>query len=89
MIAVVPSADGGADLHIDAVSSSPAQAHTDAAALTREVARATTVEIAIVRVRLFEPIEFRAEQDHVVADRHLTASELDQIMTLVALAMPK
>jgi len=85
---VTPTADGGADLRIDAESSSPAQASADAASLTRELARATSVDLGLVRLRVIEPIEFRAEGDRVLGDRHLSAAELDRIFSLVEALMP-
>ena len=86
---LTPTSDGGADLHIDAQSSSPTQASGDAAVLTREVARATTLDLGVIKLHVFEPIEFRAEQDWVRADRHLTGQELDQIFTLATAFLPQ
>jgi hypothetical protein len=88
-VLLTPTPDGGADLHIDAQSSSAAQASADAAALSREVARATTVEIAVIRIRVFDPIEFRSEQDWVRADRHLTAQEVERIFALASALLPQ
>lgn len=85
---LTPAPDGGADVHIDAQSTSAAQASADAAVLTREVARATTVDLGVVRWNVFEPIDFRPEQEWVRADRHLTPSELDKITALALAFLP-
>jgi len=81
--------DGGADLSADAVDATPEQAQSDAATMTAEVERATTVSISIVKVRFIDPIAFRAEADHVKSDRHLTPQEIDRILGLVTAVVPR
>lgn len=81
--------DGGADVAVDAQSESETQATTDAAELTSEVDRATSIKIAIVRIRLFDPIKFRAEADRVKADVHLSSGDVDKLFTLLSTFLPR
>lgn len=86
---ITPADDDGVDLYAEGQSSSPSQAQADAEALTERIAKVTTVKIAVVKVRLFRPVEFRAEGDVVKADRHVTQAELDRIFMFVASALPQ
>ena len=47
------------------------------------------MKIAVVNVRLFKAVEFRAEGQTVKADRHVTKAELDRIFMFVASALPQ
>jgi hypothetical protein len=76
--------DGGAAVDVDAVSTNAAQAARDAAELSKTVDRATSVKIAILRVRFFEPIVFRSEGEHVRARVVLTQSEIDRLLGMAA-----
>jgi hypothetical protein len=80
--------DGGADIHVEAKSTSAEQAKVDAAALTAEIDRATSVKISVLRVRFFEPIRFAADGDRVVGDRHLSAQEIDRLLGLASAMIP-
>jgi hypothetical protein len=71
--------DGGADVLVEGQSTDDAQAASDAAALTAEVERATSIKISFVRVRLFKPVPFRAEGSLVKAEVHLTSDEIDML----------
>jgi hypothetical protein len=81
---VTVAKDGGADVALDAADVSPAQAGTDADALTRAVDDATTVRVAILSIRLMQPVRFRAEGDHVKADVHFAPSDLDRLLGLAS-----
>ena len=83
------AADGGADLGIDAESTSEQQAIADAVALTHEVEKATTVSLAIVKVRMFDPIAFHAEGTHVRAQRHLSPQEIDRLLAFASALAPR
>jgi hypothetical protein len=72
--------DGSADLIVVADSSDAAQAKKDAAALTKAIDKATTVKISVIKIRAFAPVEFEAEGSQVVADRHVTKSELSTLI---------
>ena len=74
------AADGGLDVAMDAQSTSPEQATSDAAELTDSVEKATTVRIAIIKLRFFQPVVFRGEADHVKGSLHLKPSEIDQLL---------
>jgi hypothetical protein len=86
---VTLSADGGAVVALDGVSSSPEQAALDAAALGEAVDAATTVRIAIVKIRVFDPIRFFAEGDRVKAKRRVTPEELDKLFGLLSAVLPR
>ena len=76
---------GGADLSIEAQSTTPDQARADAVELTRTVDEATSVKISVLRVRMFKPVAFRSDGDKVIARRKLSRAELDQLLTLAAM----
>ncbi len=81
--------DGGADLVLDGASASPEQARADAEELTEAVDRATSVKVAIVKVRFFDPVTFTAEEDRIKAKRHLTPGEIDRLFGLLAAVLPR
>ncbi|MBW2524869.1 MAG: hypothetical protein JRI23_11865 [Deltaproteobacteria bacterium] len=84
---ITPADDGGVDLHVEGQSTSEEQAKADAEELTQSIADVTTVKIAVVKVKLFEPVEFRADKKLVKGDRHLSPAELERIFGLVSTAM--
>lgn len=75
------ASDGGLDIAMDGKSTSPEQAAADAAELTDSIERATTIRIAILKIRVISPIVFRGEADHVKGTLHLTPSEIDQLLS--------
>lgn len=79
-IAIELSSDGGADVAADAQSASPEQAIEDARSLTEAIERATTVKVAFVRVRFFQPSPFAAEGDRLKARMHLSEGELNTLL---------
>ncbi|MDI1478023.1 hypothetical protein [Polyangium sp. y55x31] len=83
------AADGGVDVSSTGESTDPVQASADAAALTASVDRATSLNLGIVKVRLFAPVVFRAEGAQVKSDLHLTQSEIDRLLTLADTFMPR
>lgn len=80
---VTPTDDGGADLYVEGQSTSEQQAKDDAEDLSGSLAEVTTVKIAVVKIKLFEPVEFRAEKKIVKGERHLTAAEIQRLLTLI------
>jgi hypothetical protein len=82
-IGVVLQADGSADIAVQARSTDAAQAAQDAATMTEEVERATSIKISILRVRLFKPVPFRANAELVESDVHLTPGELELLFRLI------
>jgi hypothetical protein len=76
--------DGGAAIDLDAVSTSAAQAALDAVELSATADRATSVKVAFVRVRFFQPIQFHAAGEHVKAQITLTARDVDRLLDLAA-----
>jgi hypothetical protein len=81
--------DGGADIHVEAKSTSPEQAQKDAAELTSEIDRATSVKVSILRIRMFEPIAMKPDGDKVKGHRHLTAQEIDRIIGFASAFIPR
>lgn len=81
--------DGGADVAATGQSVSPEQAKEDAVALTEAVDDATSIKVAIIKLRLFGPVKFEAEGDVVKSNQRLTADEIDKLFGLVSLVMPK
>lgn len=72
--------DGGATVVFEGDSRDEAQAVKDAADLTRAIEDATTVKISFLKVRAFAPIAFKATGNKVVAERHVTRSEMQTLL---------
>ncbi|MGK3968283.1 hypothetical protein WMF01_47805 [Sorangium sp. So ce1667] len=81
--------DGGALLALDAPSEGPEQAARDAEFLNEEIERTTSFRIAIVTVRVVDPIGFFAEGDRVKAKRRVTPGELDKLFGLLSAVLPR
>jgi hypothetical protein len=81
--------DGGADVSSTGQSVSPEQAKEDAVALTEAVDEATSIKVAILRIRLFGPVKFTSEGDRVKSDVKLSADDIDKLFGLLSLALPK
>lgn len=79
--------DGGADLKIDGESSDEAQAQADAAQLTQDIEKASTVNVAIFKFKAFEPIPFTSEGKMVRARRRVSKGELDSLLSLAAMML--
>ena len=71
---------GDAMLALDGVSTDPAQAKLDADELSRITEEATTVKIAIVRVRVAQPIKFHARGNRIQGKRRVTLGELQMLL---------
>jgi hypothetical protein len=82
-IEITLTSDGGADVLTVGQSTDASQAASDAATLTEEVERATSLRIAFIRVRVFKPVPFRAEGKEVKSDVHLTADEIEMLFRLL------
>ncbi|WP_437927391.1 hypothetical protein WMF37_51635 [Sorangium sp. So ce291] len=81
--------DGGALLALDGPSEGPEQAARDAEFLNEEIERTTSFRIAIVTVRVVDPIGFFAEGDRVKAKRRVTPGELDKLFGLLSAVLPR
>ena len=86
---VTLAGDGGADIAIDGPSASAEQARTDADELSAAVERATTLRVAIVKIRVFDPIKFTAEGERVTATRHVSPQEIDRLFALLSAVIPR
>jgi hypothetical protein len=82
--AVSLTPDGGADLHIDVKDRDAAAATADARQLTDDVEKLAVINIFFHQERLFGPVTFRAEADHIRADTHLTQDQLKLILSHIA-----
>jgi hypothetical protein len=77
--------DGGADVLIDAVDKDAPSAAASARALTAGIDAASVREVPLLgRVRLFDPVEFRAEGEHVRATARINAAQAREMARLVA-----
>lgn len=81
--------DGGVDIATTGDSTDPVQAGTDAKYLTDMIDRATSLNLGIVKVRLFSPVVFRAEGTQVKSNLHLTEAEIDRLLTIADTLMPR
>ncbi|WP_437937723.1 hypothetical protein [Sorangium sp. So ce341] len=81
--------DGGATVALDGASESPEDAARDAAFLNAEIERATSFRIAVVTVRVVDPVEFFAEGDRVKANRRVTPGEIDKLFALLSAVLPR
>ncbi len=79
--------DGGADLAIDGESSTDTQAQADAAQLTADVEKASTVNVAFFKFKAFEPIVFTSEGTMVHARRTVSKTELDALLSLATMLL--
>lgn len=86
---VILTPDGGADIQTVGKSTSPEQAAQDAEALTASVDAATSIKVAIIKIRLFGPVEFKPEGDQVKSNLHLSADDIDRLLGLAQTFMPK
>ncbi len=73
---------GDGTLRFRAVCSSPEAARVQAEVLTTQVDRAQTVSFAGAKVRLFDAIEFHAEDDRVRMRTRLLAQDVDWLVTM-------
>ncbi|WP_437724383.1 hypothetical protein [Sorangium sp. So ce861] len=87
--AVTLTKDGGAVVALDGASESPEDAARDAAFLNAEIERATSFRIAVVTVRVVDPVEFFAEGDRVKANRRVTPGEIDKLFALLSAVLPR
>jgi hypothetical protein len=78
--------DGSAVIEVDGISTTPEQAKADAKKLTKEIDNATSMKVSVVRVRLFEPPKFEADNDHVKSRRELSRAELERLLSLAGAA---
>ncbi|MBK9262410.1 MAG: hypothetical protein IPM54_21730 [Polyangiaceae bacterium] len=83
------ASDGGLDIHAVGESTDPMQASADASALTTSIDNATSINLGIVKVRLFQPVVFRAEGQQVKSQLHLTQTEIDRLAALAETFIPR
>jgi hypothetical protein len=82
---IVMAEDGGADIAIDGDSTTPEQAKADADTLTKEVEDATTMQVAVFKVRAFDPVVFTSDGASIKARRHLTKTEIETLVGFAAM----
>lgn len=81
--------DGGLDINAVGESTDPSQATADAAALTNSIDNATSINLGILRVRLFQQVVFHPEGSQVKSHVHLTPAEIDRLASLAETLMPR
>lgn len=82
-IALSPTADGGADVAIDAGDASWQDAERHAEQLTRELERRRKVDLGVVTLEILDPVTFESSGDTIRARTHISRSKLGQIMAFV------
>jgi hypothetical protein len=80
--------DGGIDINAIGESTDPGQATADAAVLTNNIDNATSINLGILRVRLFQQVVFHPEGQQVKAHVHLTPAEIDRLAALAETFIP-
>ena len=81
--------DGGLDIHAVGESTDPPQASADASALTTDIDNATSINLGILKVRLFQQVVFHPEGQQVKSHVHLTPSEIDRLAALAETFIPR
>jgi hypothetical protein len=81
--------DGGIDINAVGESTDPMQASADASALTTAIDNATSINLGILKVRLFQQVLFRPEGQQVKSHVHLTPAEIDRLAALAETFMPR
>lgn len=77
--------DSSADLLIDATDKDASTAEASARTLTSGIAAMSVREVPLLgRIRLFDPVEFRAEGEHIKANAHINAAQTRELARLVA-----
>lgn len=80
---------GRAEVRFVARSTDEAQAQLDAEALTRRALEATSVDIGLFRLSLFnERVTFRAEGAAVISETRLSSQEARWIVAVMARGIP-
>ncbi len=79
--------DGGADLKIDGESSDDDQAARDAAQLTADIEKASTVNLGVIRYQPVGTIQFTSEGKMVRARRRVSRSELDTLLSIASMML--
>jgi hypothetical protein len=83
------ASDGGLDINAVGESTDPPQASADASALTRDIDNATSINLGILKVRLFQQVVFHPEGQQVKTHVHLTPAEIDRLLALADTFMPR
>ncbi len=79
-VAVTPTADGGADVALEAGDKSPGDAEQHAAELTRALDQARTIDMLLTRIDVIDHTEFSADGDVIKAQVHVTGRQLKLIL---------
>jgi len=82
-LALTPTADGGADLAIDAGDRSAEDARLHAPVLTREIEARRTVSLLGFSIAIVDPVTFTAVGKVIRARSHVTPQQLQAIMSWV------
>ncbi len=82
-LALTPTADGGADLALEAGDRSPADARLHAPVLSREIEARRTIELLGFSVAVVDPVTFSTAGKVIRARAHVTPGQLQGIMSWV------
>jgi hypothetical protein len=81
--------DSGLDINAVGESTDPTQAGADASALTKAIDDATSINLGIVKVRMFQQVGFHPEGQQVKSHVHLTPTEIDRLLVLAETFIPR
>ena len=86
---VTMNESGGASVDIEADSSDKEQAKKDAETITKMIEEATTVKVAIIKIRAFSPIKFTAEGSKIKASHVVTKKEMATLLSVAQMMTNK
>lgn len=72
--------EGGAEVSMEATSTSEQQAEIDAVSLSKSIERATTIRVSAIRIRMFRPVVFEPNGRVITSTLQLSANELSQLV---------
>jgi hypothetical protein len=78
------AADGGINLAIDVQDREPGAAEEHARKLTEDVEKLAFAQVMFMQVRLFDPVVFYAQGDHIRAETHMTERQVRTALSSLA-----
>ena len=75
---------GGAHVRLDAKDKDAATAAQNAPKLTEVINKAMEIDLLFTKRRLLDPVTFRADDDHIRAETHVTDAQLRHLLSFIA-----
>jgi hypothetical protein len=82
--AIESASDGGVNLRVDVHDRDAAAAQEHARKITEDLERLAFISIAFTQVRLFDPVTFYAQGDHIRAETHMNERQLRTALSAIA-----